>query len=125
MAADARNRGSTVARRVVTCLAVCGIVAIVGVTVSSLHEKGRDTVMEKTTGPTVLWVFEAPRAGAIICTPCVDGDVVYSGVIRDAGFSPQGAVYALNRSSGKPIWTFDDDGNMAHMYSSPRVNENS
>jgi outer membrane protein assembly factor BamB len=76
-------------------------------------------------GPDVLWVFEAPRAGAVLSTPCVDGDVIYIGAIRDAGFSPQGAVHALNRSTGKPIWVFDDDGKMAHMYSSPRVNENS
>jgi outer membrane protein assembly factor BamB len=84
-----------------------------------------DGTVEKPSGPEVLWIFEAPRAGAIISTPCVDGDVVYIGAIRDAGFSPQGAVLALNRSTGKPIWTFDDDGNMSHMYSSPRVNERS
>ena len=72
-------------------------------------------------GPEVLWTFETPQAGSIISSPWVDGERIYVGVIRDAGLSPQGAVYALDRTTGKAVWSFDDEGEMQHMYSSPRV----
>jgi outer membrane protein assembly factor BamB len=72
-------------------------------------------------GPEVLWTFETAWPGSIISSPTVDGDRIYVGVIRDAGLSPRGVVYALDRLSGKAVWSFDDDEKMLHMYSSPRV----
>jgi outer membrane protein assembly factor BamB len=112
-------------RRILNLIVIALIGAALLAAAIRLRSNHRERVIEKPPGPDVLWVFEAPRAGAIMSTPCVNGDVVYIGAIRDAGLSPQGAVHALNRSTGKPIWIFDDEGNMVHMYSSPRVNENS
>lgn len=69
----------------------------------------------------VLWFFETPENGSIVSSPCVIDDRVYFGAIRDTGLAPRGAVIALNRTTGKPVWTFDDGGEMIHMYSSPFV----
>lgn len=71
--------------------------------------------------PAVLWVYESPEAGGIISSPCVSGQRVYIGSIGDTGLSPRGEVIALDRSTGKVVWKFDDGGAMLHMYSSPRV----
>src|SRR5262245_52905652 len=62
--------------------------------------------------PEVLWTFETPENGSIVSSPCVVGDRIYIGAIRDAGLAPRGAVVALDRTAGKPVWTFDDGGEM-------------
>jgi outer membrane protein assembly factor BamB len=67
----------------------------------------------------VAWVFEPPQRGAIVSSPLVAGDRVYVAAIRDAGFSPAGAVYCLDRATGRVRWHFDDGGGLQHMYSSP------
>jgi outer membrane protein assembly factor BamB len=71
--------------------------------------------------PRVVWTFEPPERGAIISTPLVAGDRVYVSAIHDRGLHPGGAVYALDRATGKAVWKFDDDGEMLHTYSSPCV----
>jgi outer membrane protein assembly factor BamB len=67
----------------------------------------------------VVWTFEQVERGAIISSPLVTGDYVYVAAIRDLGLSTAGAVYCLERDTGKRVWTFDNDGDMQHMYSSP------
>ena len=69
----------------------------------------------------VVGAFEALERGALIGTPCVADDRIYIGAIRDTGLQPTGAVICLDRTTLKPIWTFDDDGKMLHMFSSPTV----
>jgi outer membrane protein assembly factor BamB len=69
----------------------------------------------------VVGAFEAVERGALIGTPCVTDDRVYIGVVRDTGLQPTGAVICLDRTTLKPIWTFDDGGKMLHMFSSPTV----
>src|SRR5262245_24185641 len=69
----------------------------------------------------VLWTFEAQRRGAIVSTPAVVGDRVYVAAIHSTAFRNAGAVYCLDRATGKPLWSFDDHGAMQHMYSSPSV----
>jgi outer membrane protein assembly factor BamB len=74
-------------------------------------------------GPELVWIYQPVWPGAIVSSPLVDvGDNrVYVGVIRDKGLRPEGVVVALQESTGYPIWAFDDDRAMIHMYSSPRV----
>src|ERR1051326_8692822 len=67
----------------------------------------------------VVWTFEAPERGAIVSSPLVAGEQIYVGVIRDVGFLPLGAVYCLDRATGKIRWQFDDDGAMQQTASSP------
>ena len=72
-----------------------------------------------TEADHVVWTFEQVERGAIVSSPLVADDRLYVGAIRDAGLSTSGAVYCLNRETGKVLWQFDDDGEMQHMYSSP------
>jgi outer membrane protein assembly factor BamB len=67
----------------------------------------------------VMWTFEPVERGAIVSSPLVTEDRVFLGVIHDVGLSSVGAVYCLERLTGKEIWKFDDDGRMQHMFSSP------
>src|SRR5262249_49568075 len=67
----------------------------------------------------VAWAFEAQKRGAIISSPLVAGDRVYVAALHDTAFVNAGAVYCLDRRTGKRLWSFDDDGKMQHMYSSP------
>lgn len=68
---------------------------------------------------SVKWTYEPVERGAFMSSPTVADDKVYAAAIHDTAFSNLGAVYCLNATTGKPIWRFDDDGKMQHMYSSP------
>src|SRR5262249_3176545 len=65
-----------------------------------------------TTGPQLVWAFEAPRPGAAVAAPLVADDAVYLAAIHARGFSLTGAVYALDPATGKQKWAFDRDGDM-------------
>lgn len=67
----------------------------------------------------VIWTFEPSERGAIFSSPLVTNERIYVGVIHDVGLSTAGAVYCLERASGKIRWKFDDEGKMQHMFSSP------
>lgn len=70
-------------------------------------------------GVTVAWVFEARDRGAIVSTPCVAGDRVYVSAVHNVGLANRGAVYGLDRRTGKAVWRFDNGGHMLPAYSSP------
>ena len=76
-------------------------------------------VEKEVRRPEVVWTFEPPERGAIVSSPLVAGERIFVPTIRDAGLATYGAVYCLERSTGRPIWIFDNDGKMLHMYSSP------
>ena len=69
----------------------------------------------------VLWTFEPPQRGAMLSSPCVDGERISIGVIRDVGLASYGALYCLNRQTGKVLWSFDDGGTMLPIYSTACV----
>jgi outer membrane protein assembly factor BamB len=79
----------------------------------------QNAALNSAEAAKVVWTYEQVERGAIVSSPCVVGDRVYVGAIRDAGLSTSGAVYCLSRDTGKIVWQFDDDGEMQHMYSSP------
>ena len=70
-------------------------------------------------GPTVVWVFEAPRAGGIVAAPWVADDAIYVSAFHPHGFRMTGAVYALDPATGKRRWTFDAGGRMLATASAP------
>lgn len=74
--------------------------------------------VEKPT-PRIVWTFEQPQSGAIISTPVVDKEHIYTAAIRDNALAPSGIVYCLDRRRGTLCWKFDDDGTMRHTISSP------
>jgi outer membrane protein assembly factor BamB len=67
----------------------------------------------------LVWTFEPPERGAIISSPLVTRERVYVAAIEDAALWSRGAVYCLDRATGRPLWKFTDDGKMQHTYSSP------
>jgi outer membrane protein assembly factor BamB len=69
----------------------------------------------------VAWKSEdfEPKAGNISSSPLVEGERVFVGAFHQAGFSSFGAVYCLDRATGKKLWRFDDDGDMKPVFSSP------
>jgi outer membrane protein assembly factor BamB len=73
----------------------------------------------RTPAVRVVWTFEPPERGAIVSSPLVAGDRVYVAAIQDLGPSSSGAVYALDRATGKVKWKFDAAGTMLPTYSSP------
>jgi outer membrane protein assembly factor BamB len=72
-----------------------------------------------TSNWRVLWTFQPAEHGVIISSPIVTNDRVYVAVIRSAGLSSAGALYCLNRATGKVIWCFDNDGEMQQVFSTP------
>jgi eukaryotic-like serine/threonine-protein kinase len=71
----------------------------------------------------VIWAFEAHQRGAIASSPLAAGDRLWVAAIHDTAFTNAGAVYCLDRATGKQLWRFDDGGKMQHMYSSPCLAE--
>jgi outer membrane protein assembly factor BamB len=66
------------------------------------------------------WLF-VPRnqSGFVVSTCLVHGNKVYAAAALRQGAETFGALYCLNADSGKLIWTFDNDGEMKQVFSSP------
>jgi outer membrane protein assembly factor BamB len=86
-----------------------------------LYHHYHERIHSERISPSVqiAWLFEPAKRGAIVSSPLVAGDRIYVGVIHDVGFSTAGAVYCLDRFTGKQFWKFDDGERMQHMFSSP------
>jgi outer membrane protein assembly factor BamB len=69
----------------------------------------------------VAWVFEAKDRGVIDSTPVVSGNRVYTAAAHQSGFNVFGILYCLDRATGKQLWSFDDDGNLKQVFSTPVV----
>ncbi len=67
----------------------------------------------------LAWTFEPPQRGAFVSSPLAAGDRVYAAAVQDLGPQSTGAVYALDRATGKVLWKFDGGGTMRQTYSSP------
>jgi outer membrane protein assembly factor BamB len=67
----------------------------------------------------VAWTFEPTDRGAIYSSPVVAGDRVYAAAALSKGFSQYGKLYCLELATGKPVWEFDDDGQMMPVFCSP------
>src|SRR5262249_33728848 len=78
---------------------------------------GKATNNTPATPSRVVWTFEQVPPGAVLAAPVVDGERVYAAAIQDAGLDRYGAIYALDRQTGKVLWKFDGGGEMQHMYS--------
>ncbi len=83
------------------------------------RDRSADSQRRQETAPEVVWTFEQPESGAIVCAPVVDGEHIYAAAVRDNALAPSGVVYCLDRRRGKLRWTFDDDGAMRQTISTP------
>jgi outer membrane protein assembly factor BamB len=81
---------------------------------------------ETTQGATrveLVWTFKLPDKGAIASSPLAAGERVYVAAAHDSVFHPYGALYCLDRATGRPIWAFHDGKKMKQVFSSPVVVE--
>jgi outer membrane protein assembly factor BamB len=63
-------------------------------------------------------------SGAIDARPLIDGDRVFVAGAHSGAFGTSfGAVYCVERSTGKLLWTFNNGGKMKQVFSSPCVAE--
>jgi outer membrane protein assembly factor BamB len=70
-------------------------------------------------GVEVLWTFEAKDRGSIASSPLVAGDRVYVAAAHNWGLTTFGTLYCLDRTTGKELWSFNDDEGLKQVFSSP------
>ncbi|HWG43059.1 MAG TPA: PQQ-binding-like beta-propeller repeat protein, partial [Gemmataceae bacterium] len=80
-------------------------------------------VSEDDSGPyRVAWRFRPPVERCwMASSPVVEGDRVYIGVVLPSAFGGAGAVYCVDRRTGKELWMFNEGGEMKDVFSSPCV----
>jgi outer membrane protein assembly factor BamB len=66
-------------------------------------------------------LFSDRASGGVYSSPCLDGERAYVSVAHRRGFQTFGAVYCLDLKTKKVLWSFDADGAMKQVYSSPRL----
>ena len=79
--------------------------------------------VEETFGPRLIdvTVFEIADADQVLSGIAVDGDRLYFGASRRGPFGASGAVYCLDRNTGKRVWAFDNGGELYPVFSTPAV----
>jgi outer membrane protein assembly factor BamB len=107
------------------------LLAGIAFTVTFLNESSGAGVSEEEGGGTagewryrVAWRFR-PKVERcwIASSPVVDGERVYIGMVLPSAFKGSGAVYCVDRKTGREIWMFNDDGDMKDVFSSPCVSD--
>ncbi len=99
------------------------LLAGVGFSATFLNESSGAGTGADDGGPyRVAWRFRPSVERCwIASSPVVAGDRVYVGVVLPSAFKSSGALYCLDRRTGKEIWMFNDDGDMKDVFSSPCV----
>ena len=69
----------------------------------------------------LVWKFDLPGKGAVESSPVVVGERVYIAAAHDNAFRPYGALYCLERGTGKEIWRFNNGEKMKQVFSTPMV----
>jgi outer membrane protein assembly factor BamB len=70
----------------------------------------------------VVWQFRPPVERAwIASSPRIDGDRVYIAAVHSNPYRPSGALYCLDRATGNVRWSFNNDGKMKEVFSSPCI----
>jgi len=68
----------------------------------------------------VAWRFQPNLERCwMASSPRLDGERVYIGVVLPSAFGSSGAVYCVERQTGKEVWMFNDGGSMKDVFSSP------
>ena len=67
----------------------------------------------------VVWTFQPQERGAFLSSPLVKDGRIYAAAVHGGGLADNGAVYCLDRATGKVVWKFDEDGALLQVFSSP------
>lgn len=69
------------------------------------------------------WIqtFTGNGGGMVVSSPLVAGDRIYVAAVHLKGFQQFGVLYCVDRNTRDVLWTFDNDGDMKPVYSSPRI----
>src|SRR5262245_53660870 len=97
-------------------LTLIGVATFIGVLVAFLPKRSNPSLNPPV--PRLAWVFEAPRPGTVIATPCATPEAIYVAAAHARGFDRHGAVYAIDPATGNQKWMFDRDGQMLPVASS-------
>ncbi|MGL4423361.1 MAG: PQQ-binding-like beta-propeller repeat protein, partial [Gemmataceae bacterium] len=65
------------------------------------------------------WLFQAPQFGGVVARPLVTSHTIYLVAYHYRGLRLTGALYAIDRATGRQRWLFDDDGGMLPSASAP------
>jgi hypothetical protein len=71
--------------------------------------------------PQVIWTFEAVEHGVVLSSPLVAGDRLYVAAAQSDAVNQFGTLYCVNRANGKMIWSFNNNGKMKQVFSSPAL----
>jgi outer membrane protein assembly factor BamB len=72
----------------------------------------------------VAWTFPHKGTGTMDSTPLVTEKRIYTAVKIPGGFDNYGKIYCLDRATSKELWSFDDDGEMKAVFSTPCLADN-
>jgi outer membrane protein assembly factor BamB len=130
------GEGVLLGAMLLACVALTGPAAGKTATLGSTGSHGDDGAIEVAKAGTtvqgersirfgkVVWQFVPREPSWIASSPAVDQDSVYVGVVHNNAFEGnKGAVYCLDRATGKMRWMFNNGGSMVEVFSSPRVVE--
>jgi outer membrane protein assembly factor BamB len=87
-------------------------------------ELGETAGASAAVGPRLADVrvlFETPDFHEVLSSVAVAGDRLYFGAGRQTGFRSAGAVFCLDRATGREVWRFDDDGGLMPAFATPAV----
>src|SRR5437764_394095 len=108
--------------RVITPGLVVVGVAAVGVGVWAVWPRTLERP-ETASGPSLVWVFEAPHPGSVVASPLATSEALYLPVIHHDRGRASGAVYAIDPRTGKSIWNYPRDEAMLPSVSTPALGE--
>jgi outer membrane protein assembly factor BamB len=98
------------------------LLAAIGLGVTFLNETsgaGEGPAAPRNSSPyRVAWRFQPNQPSWIASSARVAGGRVYVGAVHGAAFR-SGAVYCLDAATGAVRWSFNNDGDMVQVFSSP------
>lgn len=105
-------------------LFLAGVIGFVAWIDHRIAEVKKPTFFGEASSPVeIVWAFSPLEAGAFASSPTVEGETIYLSAIHYRGSELAGAVYAVDATTGKQRWKFDDDGRMFASVSSPAVHD--
>jgi outer membrane protein assembly factor BamB len=92
-----------------------------GATLAPVAEKEEGPPDDGTALYRVVWRYRPPAPSWIASSPLAEGERLYVGVVHATAFRTAGAVYCVERATGRLVWSFNNKGAMKDVFSSPHL----